>query len=216
MEIGTKSVLFGAHCWFIHPWFVARAWTKLYGFPKDYRLWVAFFVHDLGYLGKPNMDGPEGETHVEFGANLMHRWFDVSEPTRTPECDRIRHAVGHRWCPGCISQFNEWRNFCLYHSRFYAKRDRQPFSRLCVADKLAVALEPWWLYLPRVIATGEIREYMALARHREGSKYSAMQMNTTSPRAWFETMGVYLRAWAYEHADGRPDTWTPELKAVQQ
>jgi hypothetical protein len=27
---------------------------------KQPALWIAFFVHDLGYLGKPNMDGPEG------------------------------------------------------------------------------------------------------------------------------------------------------------
>ena len=76
MKIGTKSVLFGAHCFFLHPWFVAAAWWKLYGFPWDPRLWVAFFVHDIGYLGKPNMDGPEGERHVEVGARIMSFLFD--------------------------------------------------------------------------------------------------------------------------------------------
>lgn len=35
MKIGTKSVLYGAHCFIIHPWFVALAWWKLYGFPWD-------------------------------------------------------------------------------------------------------------------------------------------------------------------------------------
>ena len=65
MRIGTKSILFGAHCFFLHPWFVALGWWKLYGFPFDPRLWVAFAVHDFGYIGKPNMDGKEGETHVE-------------------------------------------------------------------------------------------------------------------------------------------------------
>src|SRR5258708_5910867 len=76
MTIGTKSILFGAHQFLIHPWFVAAAWWKLYGFPFDPRLWVAFFVHDLGYWGKPNMDGAEGETHVELGANIMSALFD--------------------------------------------------------------------------------------------------------------------------------------------
>src|SRR5437870_4037739 len=47
MSIGTKSVLFGAHCFFLHPLFVALAWTRLYGFPRDWRLYLAFFVHDL-------------------------------------------------------------------------------------------------------------------------------------------------------------------------
>src|SRR5690348_11894818 len=47
-SIGTKSVICGAHCFFLHPWFVALAWWKLYGFPWDPRLWFAFWLHDLG------------------------------------------------------------------------------------------------------------------------------------------------------------------------
>jgi hypothetical protein len=72
MKIGTKSVLFGAHGFFLHPLFVALAWWKLYGFPFDPRLWLAFTLHDLGYIGKPNIDGPEGEEHPTFGARVMH------------------------------------------------------------------------------------------------------------------------------------------------
>jgi len=178
MKIGTKSVLFGAHQFLIHPWFVAAAWTKLYGAPRDPRLWAAFFVHDLGYIGKPNMDGPEGEAHVELGARIMARAFG-----------------------------EEWGNFCRYHSRFYAKRDKQPFSRLCVADKLAVALEPWWFYLPRANASGELREYMGQSRN---AKYASMNLDLSGQREWFASLKVYLKAWVAEHADLRPDTWTPE------
>ena len=189
--VGTKSVLFGAHCFFLHPWFVALAWTRLYGFPTDYRLWIAFFVHDLGYLGSPNMDGPEGERHVEFGAQLMERWFGA-----------------------------EWGAFCRYHSRFYARRDNQPFSQLCVADKLSTAMEPWWLYLPRVILSGEIDEYMALAGGKNGSKYAGEpnspyvqeQLAMGTRRSWFRALQSYCHAWAMEHKDGRPDTWTPAPK----
>ena len=184
MKIGTKSILFGAHCWFIHPWFVALAWWKLYGFPRDLRLWVAFFVHDLGYWGKPNMDGPEGEEHVLFGADLMHSLFD-------------RHG-----------DYPQWRELCLYHSRFYAKKHGKPFSKLCVADKLAVTLEPWWFYLPRVIATGEVKEYMGLveSRYRVSTK-------PQSRRDWFETMTNHMRGWVTEHQDLKRDTWTPEVSA---
>ena len=71
MKVGTKSVLFGAHCFLIHPFFVAAAWWKLYGFPWDPRCWAAFFLHDIGYLGKPNMDGIEGERHVLLGGRIM-------------------------------------------------------------------------------------------------------------------------------------------------
>src|SRR5450759_2462608 len=49
MRVGTKSVLFGAHCFFIHPIFVAVGWSILFRFPWDLRLWAAFFLHDLGY-----------------------------------------------------------------------------------------------------------------------------------------------------------------------
>lgn len=184
MKIGTKSVLFGAHCFLLHPWFVAIAWIKLYGFPFDPRIWIAFFVHDLGYLGKPNMDGTEGETHVELGANIM----------------------------GIFGK--KWADFSRYHSRFYAKKDGVNYSKLCVADKLAICLEPMWLYLPRVNWSGEIDEYMKLAGKRkyEGkplNKYESMVLSIETQEKWFEAMTSYLLRWVNEHKDGKIDTWTP-------
>ena len=119
MKLGTKSVLFGAHQFLIHPCFVAFAWWKLYGFPFDPRLWVAFFLRDLGYWGMRNLDGPEGEAHPLWAAEVMGFLFG--------DC---------------------WGDFCLYHSRFYAKKHNHSYSRLCVADKLSIAVEPFWLYLP--------------------------------------------------------------------
>lgn len=136
MKIGTKSILFGGHQFLIHPIALAIAWTKLYGFPYEYRLWVAFFVHDLGYIGKPNMDGTEGEAHPEFGAKIM-RW--LFGPT--------------------------WGDFTLFHSRFYAKREGATISQLCVADKLATVITPRWLYLFLVNLTGEIHEYRAATKY---------------------------------------------------
>lgn len=214
MKVGTKSILFGAHCWFIHPWFVALAWWKLYGFPWDIRLWVAFFVHDLGYWGKPNMDGPEGEEHVLFGARVMHRLFDreTDYPAKSLLYGLPNKEAAERW-----DRLTEWGDFCLYHSRFYAKRDNKPFSSLCVADKLSVALEPWWLYLPRVYASGELWEYLALAGGKNNSKYEgepnskyvSMQLETGTVRGWHKAMTSYLRDWVAEHQDGRQDTWTP-------
>ena len=131
MKVGTRSILFGAHAFWIHPFFVAWGWTKLYGFPFDPRLWFAFFVHDLGYWGKPNTDGDEGESHVFTGADIMYALFG-----------------------------DEWWDFCVYHSRFWSsKYDKRP-SRLCYADKLAFVLTPWWLYRILANASGEIHEYM--------------------------------------------------------
>lgn len=172
MRIGTKSVLFGVHQFAVHPWFVAWAWWKLYGFPWDPRLWVAFFLHDIGYLGKPNMDGPEGETHPECAARLMSRLFGQT-----------------------------WGDFTLLHSRFYAKKLGRTFSRLCVADKLAIALTPAWLYLRQASATGELAEYMrgTAARTPAGQR---------TPAQWFGDVQRYCEAWAWEHRDGRDDLWT--------
>jgi len=94
MTIGTRSVLYGAHCAVLHPWFLAVAWYKLYGFPWDVRLWASFCLHDIGYISKPNMDGCEGETHVELGAKIMGLLFGES-----------------------------WAAFTAAHSRYWAKRN---------------------------------------------------------------------------------------------
>lgn len=199
MTIGTKSVLFGAHCFFLHPWFVAAAWRRLYGFPWDPRLWVAFWVHDLGYIGKPNMDGAEGETHPQLGARIMSRLFD-----------RRHVGFGH-------FAWGRWGLFCLCHSRYYAKTlGRQP-SRLCIADKLAIALTPAWLYLPMVRATGEIHEYMAHAKHRiigneNVSEDEKQRLISGSQQAWYSGVQDYCRRWAIAHKDGAVDTWTSDAR----
>jgi hypothetical protein len=188
MKIGTKSVLFGAHCFFLHPWFVAAAWWRLYGFPLDPRLWVAFIVHDLGYIGKPNMDGQEGERHPELGARIMFELFG-----------------------------GDWHRFCLLHSRYYAKTLGMQPSRLCIADKLAIALTPAWLYLPMVRATGEIREYMAHAKHRVVGNINITEEEkrrvvSASEREWYSGVQSYCRRWAYAHRDGAVDTWTSDAR----
>ena len=129
MKIGTKSILFGVHQFILHPIFTALAWWKLYGFPCDPRLWVAFFVHDLGYWGKPDMDGPAGESHPILGSRIM--------------------SVFGR----------NWRGFVLYHSGYYAEQHHKKISRLCVADKYAIVLVPTWLYVFLGRLSGELYEY---------------------------------------------------------
>jgi hypothetical protein len=203
MKTGTKSVLFGAHCFFIHPWFVAWAWCRLYGFPLDPRLWVAFFTHDLGYWGKALMDDEDGETHPLLGAWIMGRLFDR-------KCDPIwkspNGALSH-W--ECASGDNFWYNFSLLHSRYYAKRLGLPFSRLCIADKLAITLTPRWLYLPMVNWTGEIHEYLSMAAHADTTSgrfhagdYQDRQVD------WHIELCRYMREWVEAHKDGAQDTWT--------
>jgi hypothetical protein len=212
MKIGTKSVLFGAHQFLIHPIVLAIAWWQLYRFKRvkigevrvyrelifgmsggnvdlpvyasllNWRLWLAFFVHDIGYWGMPNMDGPEGEEHPFVGAWILRR-----------VAGREVKLV--------------WYEFVLYHSRFLAKKYNAKPSVLCIADKQALVIEPWWLYLPRVNLSGEIIEYMAIAANREG-KYFGENKQLHSQRAWCLSMKDYVRRWVEEHKDGRVDTWT--------
>ncbi len=84
MRVRTKSILFGVHNFVIHTALIALAWRRLYGFPCDPRLWLAFLLHDAGYFGKRSMEGREGETHVELGARIMGslfgaEWADFSK-----------------------------------------------------------------------------------------------------------------------------------------
>lgn len=181
IPVGTKSLLFGVHQFILHPILVFIAWWQLYGFPWDPRLWIAFVVHDLGYWGKPNMDGPEGETHPVFGADLMGRLFGI-----------------------------EWYRFCLYHSRFYAKQLGRPYSKLCVADKQVILLEPWWFYLPRAWASGELSEFMRIAKGRNGSKFDNLNPGEITPTIWYVNMQEYVREWVAEHKELKEDTWTPK------
>ena len=226
MKIGTRSVLYGAHCFFIHPIFVFIAWWKLFGFPYDLRLWVAFFVHDLGYWGKPNMDGEEGEKHPEFGAIMMHMLFDRKRYWYDNyEEGRLNHSYGEskkKRGYKCIQKHItldgqhiltwrkkdkdfKWHNFTLNHSRYYAKRNNQKISALCVADKYAIVLEPTWFYLIRVILSGEIKEYTAttITRH-EGNNMNAYTekeidvLRSKSRREWFNGLKLYFRRWCDE------------------
>ena len=196
MKVGTNSVLFGAHQFLIHPWFVAWGWWRLYGFPLDPRLWLAFVVHDLGYIGKLNMDGPEGETHPQLGAFLMAVLFD-----RSGEWSVEDGPTGR------------WGLFVLLHSRYYAKTLGKQPSRLCMADKLAIALTPAWLYLPMVRLTGEIHEYMA--QHRIVANINITddekrRVVSASRAEWYSGVQSYCRRWAYAHRDGSIDTWTSD------
>lgn len=182
MKMGTKSILYGAHCFFIHPWVVAYAWWKLYGFPWDPRLWIAFYVHDLGYWGKPNMDGPEGEDHVWFGAHVMGWLFD-------------------QLCGTQPFRQKTWFQFCFYHSRYMCKRYGAQPSKLCFADKAAFLFTPAWLYKLQVRLTGEWREYAQAHHHEVGA-------GTKGLDEWYTATYNYMTSWINLHINGEEDTWT--------
>jgi hypothetical protein len=223
MKIGTKSVLFGVHCFLIHPIFVFIAWWKLYGFPFDPRLWVAFFVHDIGYLEKPNMDGKEGETHVELGAKIM-AIFDYQFMIKNihhiyfhyPKYTRLGYKMIFAYKGYVLAKRNtkKWSDFSKYHSRFYAKKDNKQPSKLCIADKLAICITPTWLYLFQANLTGEIKEYMACSYSKEQGSgglnaVDKLRLTSKNQKEWITGVKLYMHRWVILHKDGKEDTWTP-------
>lgn len=186
ISVGTKSVLFGVHCFFIHPFFVAWAWIKLYGFPWHPLIWISFFVHDLGYLGKPNMDGPEGEEHVHYGA----------------------------WIMGLLGGM-KWHLFTLCHSRFTAKEMGLEPSALCFADKFSFCVTPRWLYIIQATLSGEVWEYMKHARPG-GKNDDMDLKEAPTVEEWHASVDSYLREWVKLHIGGSEDTWTRSAKQRQK
>lgn len=229
MKVGTKSVLYGAHCFLLHPVLVALAWIKLYGWTWDLRIWVAFFVHDLGYWGKPNMDGPEGETHPEAGARIMHFLFDGWETVRFTKlyvdeseyaafikdgwvCKRKRVSLNPIWKYEFLSfrkrvRKSTWHDFTLYHSRYYAKSKGAQPSKLCFADKLAFTYTNRFMCILMTSATGEIVEYM---RHSEIYKNmpEPWKPDLVQKLMWYDVVCAHNSRWVEEHKDGKTDTWT--------
>ena len=166
MKVGTKSLLFGAHQFIIHPALVFIAWWKLYGFPWDPRLWLTFIVHDWGYWGLSDMDGEQGQHHQECGARIMR-------------------VFGDRWY------------FLGYlHSRHLCSRIGLFPSRLCIADKYVIVIEPAWIYLPRARLSGELAEYTGGSGKPE----------SVSDLEWLTDLKQKLKKWVETNKD-RTSTW---------
>lgn len=136
VKIGTKSVLFGVHQFLWHPWTVYRAWCYIYGPPTTWTQLLAILLHDAGYVGMPNIDGPEGKQHPHRGATWVGKI--------------VRFFGGNDWA----AYF-----FAVCHSRCAAAEIGLPVSALYAADKLSIFFEPDWLYLLRARLSGEIKEF---------------------------------------------------------
>lgn len=195
MKIGTKSLLFGVHQVFLHPLIIALAWWKLYGFPWNPCLWLCFIIHDWGYWGLPEMDGSIGDYHPILGAKIAHVILD--EPLTI---FGIRHITKYG------KDDHKWQDFCCNHSRFLAAQNVMMPSKLCMADKLAVVLEPWWLYLPRAWASGELKEYMNSAK--PGGKYDFVNLKTTTSREWYQSFQASMQLYVKNHSNGQKDLVT--------
>jgi hypothetical protein len=172
MKIGTKSLLAGAHCLLIHPLFVWRAWWRLFGVPWDPRVVCGCFLHDIGYFGRDEIEGTTGDEHVLLGARLMGWLFGP-----------------------------EWADECVRHSRSWCKRTGLPVSRLGLADKLAFAIIPAWLYIPMARWSGELAEYMQASKERRNESFTEAELrllNSKDSREWLEGLQRYTLRWVQQ------------------
>ncbi len=81
-----------------------------------------------------------------------------------------------------------------------------PISRLCLADKMAFALTPAWLYLPMTRWTGELAEYMMRSRQRQAGDNSftdeeEMLVRSEVPEEWLRGLQSYTLRWVERHRD---------------
>jgi hypothetical protein len=134
-------------------------------------LWFAFFLHDIGYLNRSDMDGPSGEEHVVLGARIMGSLFGPA-----------------------------WADECYRHSRYWSRRMGLPVSRLCLADKLAFAMTPPWLYIPMARWTGELSEYMERSKERQAGdrSFTAEELRLLEsgrPKEWLQGLQSYTLRW---------------------
>jgi len=131
MKTGTKSLLFGAHQFLIHPLFVLIAWWRYYGRPS-FRMLVAIVIHDWDYWNCKTMEGEEGSDHSVWAGEVLLHTF------------------------GWLKEAEE----CYHHSRFFAKRVAAKPSRLCWADKIGTASYPTSLWVLLTKLSGEAAEYI--------------------------------------------------------
>ena len=169
MKIGTRSLLFGIHQFIYHPIVVYKAWCYLYCKRPSWKELVCIIIHDWGYWGKPNLDGPEGLLHPLLGSLIAYKLF------------------GSKYC-----------DLCSGHSRSYVKFkneqwgmshgiDKYYASKLCWADKLSFCFEPGWFYIIRARLSGELKEI------RELSARNGIIEETASNKEWQKAMYTYCK-----------------------
>jgi hypothetical protein len=181
MRIGTKSLLIGVHQFIWHPYLVTLAWRKLYGSWPNWKELVCIFIHDWGYWGCPNMNGPEGDQHPERGSEIADFLFGM-----------------------------EYSDLCLCHSRYMVRKLNEYHqhlgfpqvkfepSKLCWADKYSLWLEPDWFYLLRARLSGELAEHRELS----ASKLSKGGIGyEVSDREWLHHVKDYFREQALAQED---------------
>lgn len=173
MKIGTRTVLFGVHQFLWHPFTVYRAWCWLYGRRPNWWQTIAIIVHDLGYLGKPNLDGKEGRQHPYGGAKLA-AWLTKEIAVFTQPENQVDAFAKAAY------------ELALGHSKELCRARQTIPSQLCWADKACVLFDPPWLYLLRTRLAGELSEF---------KKNAEPQTGKVADEEWLDWYRGRVRGW---------------------
>jgi hypothetical protein len=190
MTVGTKSLLFGVHQFAWHPVTVWLAWVKLYRTWPTWRECVCILVHDWGYWGCEEMDGPQGPEHTALGADIANRLLDRYEELSP----RQRWMARNNWGTASIDPAFRYYRLVRWHSRHLCARCGAEPSKLCWPDKLSMLYDPDWFYLLRARLSGEIAEYRTNADRRQFMPAAAPD------RAWLRKLKQHLAVMAREKA----------------
>lgn len=167
MTVGTKSLLFGVHAIWFHPFVVARAWKLVHKRRPTINEWICIITHDWGYFGCENCDGEQGKRHPERGAaiaqKLVYYW---------------RRICGDSWVVAYYVSI-EAKYLTLYHSSSYAREHGAKPSALFLPDKCSILFEPSAWYLFRAKLSKEVYEYI------ENSPLGCLPPELRTPGAWF-------------------------------
>jgi hypothetical protein len=171
MKIGTKTLLFGNHQFILHPVCVYIAWVKLYHHIPSWKEAVCILIHDWGYWGLPNIDGPEGEGHPKWASDWAHIHLDG--------------LFGKYYYKKDYPFY--YQQLCRYHSSTLANQSQKPTSRLFLADKYGQVIIPSWVQVILGKLTGETNEYRYCPKYRH-----ALRENMTDGEL-YRDFKVYYR-----------------------
>src|SRR5262245_12082195 len=172
MNIGTRTILFGVHQFLWHPFTVYRAWCWLYGRRPNWWQTIAILTHDLGYWGKPNLDGEEGRKHP-YGGAFFAEWL----------AEGVANLLR---IPNSIEYGNATYALALGHSKELCRKRNTIPSLLCWADKACVLFDPPWLYLLRTRLAGELSEF---------KKNAEPQIGEVADEVWLDWYRARVRSW---------------------
>lgn len=115
---GIRTFLIGYHNPIIHTYYVTKAWKIIFKKYPNSREFICILLHDIGYI-------------IQSQSNV------------SDEKD-VHPLLGSKICGYLFGQ--EYYNFCIGHSRAYAKKKNVLISSLCYADKYSVLLISWKIH----------------------------------------------------------------------